>query len=60
MKKEVFKQFSELSINLMANIRLLELANNRGDKNAVDFFISELQKDRQRIKEAFDKIDFNI
>lgn len=51
MNKDLFKTLSALSVSLGANIRLLDQASKVCDKNSIDFFILELKKDRERLRD---------
>lgn len=61
MKQETIKQLSALSISIGANIRLLEQAINVNGKEAQKLFISELKKDRERLRDIIGMFnDYNI
>lgn len=51
MKQETLRQLSALSVSIGANIRLLEQATSVYNKEAQKLFISELKKDRERLRD---------
>jgi len=61
MKQETLKQLSALSVSIGANIRLLEQAANVNNIEAQKLFISELKKDRERLRDIIGMFnDYNI
>lgn len=61
MKQETLKQLSALSISIGANIRLLEQATSVDNKESQKLFISELKKDRERLRDIIGMFnDYNI
>lgn len=51
MKQETFRQLSTLSVSIGANIRILEQVTSVDNKEAQKLFISELKKDRERLRD---------
>lgn len=61
MKQETLNQLYAISVSIGANIRLLEKATSVDNKEAAKLFISELKKDRERLRDILGMFnDYNI